>query len=75
MLSPAIEELLARPCFAYLGTRTAELVPQIHRVYGWELSADRASLRCFVPAEHTCGLDGAIADNAEAALTITGRRP
>jgi hypothetical protein len=55
---------------AFAGTRDRDLVPHAHRVTGWHIGQDHASLTALVPGAFTDGLLDSLEDNGRFALTI-----
>lgn len=54
----------------FAGTRDRDLVPHTHRVTGWLVGDDRASLTALVPGAFTDCLLDSLEDNGRFALTI-----
>jgi hypothetical protein len=55
---------------ACCGTRDVQLVPHLHRVSGWRVGADRASLECLVPELFGEHLIDSLEDNGRIAVTV-----
>lgn len=69
MIPDSIRQFLSGPHTATAGTRDAELIPHVHKVFGWRIENDD-DVTFFVPAFGASHLERDIADNAEIALTI-----
>jgi hypothetical protein len=62
--------LAERANISVAGSRTHDLVPQLHRISGWRLGQDGQTLTCFIPGAYTDGLLEAMEDNGHFVITI-----
>jgi hypothetical protein len=70
MIPGVLLDFLERASCAIAGTRTADLVPHLHRVSGWRVGPDRRTITCLVAEGFTTHLLDSLADNGEFTVTI-----
>lgn len=63
-------DFLERATGAVGGTRSADLVPHVHRVGGWRIAPDRRSLTCLIAEAFTRHLRSDLEDNGRFTVTI-----
>jgi hypothetical protein len=63
-------DFLERASLAFAGTRTADLVPHLHRVNGWRVGPDRRTITFLVREGYSPHLLESLEDNGEIALTV-----
>lgn len=70
MIPDPILEFLQGASAGFCGTRDHALVPFVHRMSGWRVEEDGATLRCFFPREFLRGLVENVEDNGRISVTI-----
>jgi hypothetical protein len=55
---------------AVSGTRDAGLIPHVHYVSGWEVEADKQTIRCSINQAYTDHLVSSLEDNGQFSLTV-----
>ena len=58
------------PIIAMMGTRDANLVPRVHRLWGCRVEGDGEHLSAWVPAYAAASFDDTLRDNGQVALTL-----
>jgi hypothetical protein len=69
LISDQLCAFLDQPLWAWAGTRDENLVPRVHRVFGWRVGADRETLTLLIPEVFTEKLFTSLEDNGQVAFT------
>lgn len=64
-------EFLEDATIAIVGTRGADLAPNVHRPSAFRVGEDRKSIVCLFPEAFALGLESALRDNGEVAFTVS----
>jgi hypothetical protein len=69
MIPAKIARFLERANVGHAGTRDAHCVPHGHRISGWKLNADGATISVFIPSTAMPHLVDSVLDNARFSMT------
>lgn len=71
LMTEELVEFLDRAIVAIVGTRDANLVPNVHRVSGWYTANDRSTITCAIADAFATNLLSCLEDNGQLALTVS----